>query len=197
MALLDTPCLRVLLLTALWGSSDALVQQPLLQQRHVQPPLPRRAAAASWLRASHPLMADMDADAAGGSSPSQMAEGGAPDLSAMTFEERLEYLSSQAPTEKAPKEEESSMFGIDAANASTQWWKPEFLKMCADDLKDLQYPSSKQTFQTVVTSQIAFVLVIISVLVLDATVEAFVRTLIQGKPFVLSIDTILKQAPPQ
>ena len=198
MALRETPCLRLLLLTALWGSSDALVNAPLSQRREIQPPLSRRAAAASWLRAPHPPMADGDADAAAGGSPSQITEGGAPDLSQMTFEERLEYLSSQAPTEKAPKEEDSSsLFGIDAANAATQWWKPEFLKECAEDLKDLQYPSRKQTFQTVVTSQIAFILVIISVLVLDATVEAFVRTLIQGKPFVLSIDTILKQAPPQ
>jgi preprotein translocase subunit SecE len=197
MALRETPCLRLLLLTALWGSSDALVNAPLSQRREIQPPLSRRAAAASWLRAPHPLMADGDADAAGGS-PSQITEGGAPDLSQMTFEERLEYLSSQAPTEKAPKEEDSSsLFGIDVAIPSTQWWRPEFLKEVLEDLKDLQYPSRKQTFQTVVTSQIAFILVIISVLVLDATVEAFVRTLIQGQPFVISIDTILKQAPPQ
>ena len=197
MALRETPCLRLLLLTALWGSSDALVNAPLSQRREIQPPLSRRAAATSWLRAPHPLMADGDADAAGGS-PSQITEGGAPDLSQMTFEERLEYLSSQAPTEKAPKEEDSSsLFGIDVAIPSTQWWRPEFLKEVLEDLKDLQYPSRKQTFQTVVTSQIAFILVIISVLVLDATVEAFVRTLIQGQPFVISIDTILKQAPPQ
>ena len=197
MALRETPCLRLLLLTALWGSSDALVNAPLSQRREIQPPLSRRAAAASWLRAPHPLMADGDADAAGGS-PSQITEGGAPDLSQMTFEERLEYLSSQAPTEKAPKEEDSSsLFGIDVAIPSAQWWRPEFLKEVLEDLKDLQYPSRKQTFQTVVTSQIAFILVIISVLVLDATVEAFVRTLIQGQPFVISIDTILKQAPPQ
>lgn len=186
--------LRLVVVAALWGGSDALLQQPLSQRRQVQPPLSRRAAAASWLRAPHPLMGDADADAATGGSPSQMTEGGEADLSAMTFEERLEYLSARAPTEKAPKDEEgSSMFGIDAANASTQWWKPEFLKMCLEDLKELQYPSSKQTFQTVVSSQIAFIVVIVGVLVLDATVEAFVRTLIQGKPFVLSIDTILKK----
>ena len=112
-------CLRLVVAAALWGGSDALLQQPLSQRRQVQPPLSRRAAAASWLRTPQPLMSDADTDAAASGSPSQMTESGAPDLSAMTFEERLEYLSSQAPTEKAPKEEEgNSLFGIDAANAS-------------------------------------------------------------------------------
>jgi len=116
------------------------------------------------------------------------------DLAAMTFEERLEYLAAQAPTEVAPKkEEEASLFGIDASNPATQWTDPEFLKLCVEDLKDLQYPSRKQTVQTVITSQIAFVLVIVLVLLLDAFVEAGVRSLLQGKPFEITIDAILKQ----
>lgn len=189
--------LQLALLGGILGSSDALL--PHLQgQTALYSAAPRHSAAAvasRWLRT--PLARMMAED--GNGSPadgSSMTENGAPDLAAMSFEERLEYLASQAPTEKAPKkDDEGSMFGIDVSNAATQWWNPEFLGLCLQDLKEMQWPSRKQTFQTVVTSQIAFIIVLIAVLLADAFTEAGVRTLIQGKPFVVSIDAILKRPP--
>ena len=113
----------------------------------------------------------------------------------MSFEERLAYLSSVAPDTPAPKEEDSSLFGIDASMPKTQFWSPEFLKLCLEDLKEMQYPPRKQVFQTLAASQIAFIVVIVCVLLLDAFSESFVRTLIQGKPFSISVDMILKRPP--
>ena len=176
-------------LSVLWcvlvGRSDAL---------HTGMLLPR----ATSPRLSSPLsMMATDTEgetAAGGEVAPAPVDPNAPvDLSAMTFEERLAYLSAQAPNEVPKKEEESSLFGIDAANTATQWFSPEFLSLCLADLKEMTWPSRKDTIQTIITSQIAFVVVIILVLVLDAFTESAVRTLIQGRPFEMSMDTILKR----
>ena len=114
---------------------------------------------------------------------------GKPDLGAMSFDERLEYLASVAPDVAAPKEEfEGSLFGFDGDKSETLWWDPKFYALCFDDLRTLNWPTPKAVVQTVVTSQIAFVAIFISVLVFDAFAEAFIRTLIQGKPFILSLD---------
>jgi len=85
------------------------------------------------------------------------------------------------------------MFGIDAANVATQWWKPEFIQLCVQDLRELSYPSRKQTLQTVVVSQAAFVILIILILVFDAVIEAGMRSALQGKAFSVGLDAILKK----
>ena len=113
---------------------------------------------------------------------------GQPDLSKMSFDERLEYLASVAPTVAPPKEEDDvSMFGIGDA-VSTKFWSPEFIGLCFQDLREMTWPSPKSVAQTVVTSQIAFIALFIAILVFDAFAEATVRTLVQGKPFVLMLD---------
>ena len=57
----------------------------------------------------------------------------------------------------------------------------------------MQWPTRKQTIQTVITSQIAFVVIFIAILLFDAFADAFMRTLLQDKPFSISIESILKQ----
>lgn len=121
-------------------------------------------------------------------------ETGKPDLSKMTFDERLEYLAQQIPDSIPEETDDTTMFGIDTSNAETLWWSPKFLSLCLQDLQDMQWPTRKQTIQTVVTSQIAFVVVFVVVLLFDAFADQIMRSLIQGTPFSITMDTILKVA---
>ena len=70
---------------------------------------------------------------------------------------------------------------FDLGKAANQWWNPAFLKLCAQDLREMTWPSSKQTAQTVVVSQIAFVAILVLILVFDAVVQSGMRTLLQGR----------------
>lgn len=133
-----------------------------------------------------------------GEEPSTSVATGEVDLSAMSFDERLEYLAAQTanavPVESLPEDEEGSMFGIDGDNPDTQWWKFEFWKLCFQDLSEMQWPTRKQTLQTVVTSQIAFVVLLVLILVLDALAESVMRSLLQGKDFGVTLDMVLKKS---
>jgi len=132
-------------------------------------------------------------DATGENQP-VVGEGGSVDLASMSFDERLAYLASQTPSEPRPKvEDEVSMFGIDGSNKATQFWRPEFLKLCLDDLREMTWPSRKQTLQTVTVSQAAFVVIIILILIFDAVVEAGVRSLLQGRDFTVGLDAVFKK----
>jgi len=124
-----------------------------------------------------------------------VGEDGSVDLASMSFDERLAYLSSQTFfSEPPPKvEDEVSMFGIDGENKATQFWRPEFLKLCLDDLREMTWPSRKQTLQTVTVSQAAFVVIIILILIFDAVVEAGVRSLLQGRDFTVGLDAVFKK----
>merc|ERR1740122_310914 len=125
------------------------------------------------------------------SQPDLSPDGDKPDLSAMTFDERLEYLGSlpQVPDDgggddgKSGFLDEESLFGIDIDNPDTQWWRPEFWKLLSEDLRTLNYPSRKQVVSTVVSSQVAFIALLFLVTVFDAVVEGGIRTLIGGEPF--------------
>jgi preprotein translocase subunit SecE len=115
------------------------------------------------------------------------------DLSAMSFEERLEYLSANAPTAPRDKEEDDvAMFGIDNTRKETQWWRPEFFKLCFQDLREMSFPTRKQTVQTVLVSQAAFVLIIIFVIIFDAITEGTVRSLLKGDDFFKVVTAKLK-----
>ena len=56
------------------------------------------------------------------------------------------------------------------------------------DLTELTWPTPKNVAQTVVVSQIAFVIIFIAILVFDAFAEATVKSLIGHQPFVLRFD---------
>merc|ERR1711871_1885118 len=101
-----------------------------------------------------------------------------------------EYLAAQSEgaLPEPEEEEEASMFGLYGSRKETLFWTPEFFALCFDDLKETTWPSSKSVLQTVVTSQIAFIIIFIVILLFDATAEAAVRSLIQGKEFVLTLD---------
>ena len=116
------------------------------------------------------------------------------DLAAMTFEERLEYLASQAPTEiPVEKKDEDLLFGIDLTVPDTQWWTFGFWQLIFQDLQEVTWPAPSQVGQTLVVSQIAFVALLIFILIFDATIESFMRTLIQGADFGITIDAVLKK----
>ena len=120
------------------------------------------------------------------------------DLSAMSFDERLEYLAAQSgtmpPVGQLPEEDEGTLFGIDADNAETQWWQPAFWRLCFEDLSQMQWPTRQQTIQTVVTSQVAFAVILVLILSLDAVAESSMRSLLQGKDFSVTLDMVLKQS---
>ena len=78
--------------------------------------------------------------------------------------------------------------GFDPSKEETNWLNPKFYALCIQDLRDMVWPTPKSVIQTVVTSQIAFIVIFISIIVFDAFAEATVRTLLQGKPFVLMLD---------
>jgi len=114
---------------------------------------------------------------------------GKPDLSAMSFDERLEYLASTADMTVAPEpEDETSLFGFDASNAEMVFWSPKFLGLCFQDLREMSWPTPKTVAQTVVTSQIAFIAIAIFILVFDALAEATIRSVVQGSDFVVRFD---------
>jgi preprotein translocase subunit SecE len=176
--------LGALCLAALAGSEAAWLPQSGLRRA----PLPHSA----HRRGACPLL---QLDPSESETVGQV-EGRKPDLSQMTFEERLEYLSSQVPDTPSPEEEEeASLFGIDMSAEETVWWSPKFIALCWQDLQEMTWPSRKQALQTVVTSQIAFVVILITILVLDAVADGAIRSLIQGEEFSISLDKILKQAP--
>jgi len=113
------------------------------------------------------------------------------DLSNLDFEQRLQVLSARAADAVPVKQEEDDgVFPEDAPE--TRFWNPAFWALCAQDLKELEWPSRKQVFQTLFISQIAFVLIIALTLVFDAAVEGGVKALLLDEPFTLSIDKILK-----
>jgi len=116
----------------------------------------------------------------------------------MTFDERLEYLAAQSaaapPAESLPEEDEGTLFGIVGGNEETQWWKPAFWSLCLQDLQTLQWPTRQQTVQTVVVSQVAFVVILVVILVLDAFAESTMRSLLQGKDFGVTLDMVLKKS---
>lgn len=145
---------------------------------------------------------DAAAAAAGGAFPSEpvaapvaapprtpeLGPDGKPDLSQMSFDERLEYLASVAPDVAAPAEEAEVLFGVDFKREETQFWNPKFLMLCFQDLQEMTWPTPTNVAQTLVISQIAFLAIFVSILVFDAFAEGFIRTLIQGKPFQLVFD---------
>ena len=63
-----------------------------------------------------------------------------------------------------------------------------------EDLKAMQWPTRRQTFQTVVVSQVAFVVILVMILTLDAVAESSMRSLLQGKDFGVTLDMVLKKA---
>ena len=150
-------------------------------------------------RARAICMQESGADPSAASSPTVDGE---VDLSAMTFEERLEYLSKQAESmpipEKGslPEDEDTSLFGIDNSRPETQWWNPKFIELCLQDLKEMTWPTRRQAFQNLVISQIAFVAILISVCLLDAVADSSMRSLIQGKPFVYAAHALIGAHPP-
>lgn len=126
-----------------------------------------------------------------------MTTGDEVDLASMSFDERLEYLAAQsaaAPPADLPEDEEGTLFGIDGSNQDTQWWKPAFWKLCLEDLQTMSWPTRQQTFQTVVVSQVAFVVILVLILTLDAFAESAMRSLLQGKDFGVTLDMVLKKA---
>ena len=147
------------------------------------PQLPARLARPFAPRTSPLALQEVGEDASPTASTPTTPDGEV-DLAEMTFEERLEYLAARVPDTPAPKEEdETSMFGIDMSNSDTTWWSFPFWKLCFEDLGTLQWPTRKQTVQTVVVSQIAFVAILVFILLFDATVEAGMRSLLQGADF--------------
>lgn len=106
------------------------------------------------------------------------------DLSAMTFEERLEYLAAQAPTSPVAEEEDDdlgSILPLKMSDPETLWWRKEFWSLCVQDLKEMQWMNKKELASTVVTSQIAFVCILAATKVFDTVVETGVRALLGGK----------------
>lgn len=118
---------------------------------------------------------------------------GSVDLSTLDFDQRLAVLAAQIPESVPAQEEDDGVFP--EGSPETRFWNPAFWALCAQDLKELEWPSRKQVFQTLFTSQIAFVIIIAITLVFDALVEAGIKTLLLDEPFTLTVDQILKVQP--
>jgi len=130
---------------------------------------------------------------AGGSDAvaNSIAMGGDVDLASLDFDQRLQVLASRIPEKAAPPEKEDDSVFPDGS-PETRFWNPAFWALCAEDLKELQWPSRKSVAQTLFISQIAFVVIIVLTLTFDAVIESGVRTLLLDEPFTLSVDKILK-----
>jgi len=115
------------------------------------------------------------------------------DLSTLDFEQRLEVLASRIPETAAAQVVDDNVFP--EGSPETNFWSPKFWSLCSQDLQEIVWPSSKQVFQTLFISQIAFVVIIALTLVFDAMVESGVKTLLLGEPFSLTVDKIMKLDP--
>ena len=56
----------------------------------------------------------------------------------------------------------------------------------------MEWPQPKKVFQTLYTSQIAFVFVVVLTLLFDAIFDATVRTILLGDEWSITIERILK-----
>lgn len=117
------------------------------------------------------------------------------DLSTMTFDERLDYLAALEQEKPIPPEDPDNddLFGVDDSLPEAQFWTLDFWRLIMEDLKTIEWPTRTQSLQTVVSSQIAFVVILVLCLVFDATVESGVRSLVTGSDFGVSWDAILKK----
>lgn len=111
---------------------------------------------------------------------------GSVDLAAMDFDERLAYMATQIPTGAAVTKPaigfgEEPILGTSGGGPETKFWTKEFWTLCRQDLQDLEWPSRKQVFQTLFTSQIAFAVIIVITLAFDTTVETLVKKLLSAE----------------
>lgn len=79
------------------------------------------------------------------------------DLSAMTFDERLDYLAALEQEKPIPPEDtaEDDLFGVDDSLPEAQFWTLDFWRLVVDDLKTVEWPTRTQSLQTVVSSQVS------------------------------------------
>ena len=100
---------------------------------------------------------------------------GSVDLSTLDFDQRLAVLASRIPTDTAPVEDDDGVFPEGkrpqrvrlatqrlyagpplafSGSPETRFWNPAFWALCAEDLKELEWPSRKSVFQTLFISQV-------------------------------------------
>ena len=158
---------------------------PSMQDGSPEEPPPPAAAPESAAPAPEPESAAVATAAA-----LPLGADGQPDLAAMSFDERLAYLSSIAPKEPPPevKKEQELFPSINIGDPDMAWWSPQFLVACFNDLRDVKYPSFKQVVQTTVRSQIAFVFILVFIIIFDAIADGLAHTLVNGDPFVIKLD---------
>ena len=120
-------------------------------------------------------------DAAADTAIAASVASGEVDLASLDFDTRLAVLATQIPDVAPTTEKDENIFpeGSDA----TSPLKKEFWALCAQDLRELEWPSRKQVFQTLFISQIAFVAIIVLTLVFDAVIESGVKSLLLDEPF--------------
>ena len=123
------------------------------------------------------------------------ADGEAPERGGLSFEERIAALSKQYENvvpmdlEERKAEEES----LDRQSDDDEnWLSPAFWAACKADLSDMEWPQPKKVFQTLYTSQLAFVFVVVLTLLFDAIFDATVRTILLGDEWSITIERILK-----
>ena len=113
------------------------------------------------------------------------------DQAELDFEARLAALASQIP-ENVPAPEEQYKTGSDDKGQDESWISPEFYQLCWQDLQEVSWPSRKQVFQTLYTSQIAFAVIVVLTLVFDSVAESAVRSFLLGEPFRITVNQIMK-----
>lgn len=190
---------------SLWSSSLLLVSiavahgfSPLTQH----PAVPCRAC-----RRPQPLLQVSDAptpeEPAPSASPAASPAGAplrdeaaeTPELTGLSFEERIAALSKQYENvvpmdleERKAEDEQNER----KSDEDERWWSPAFWAACKEDVQAMEWPQPKKVFQTLYISQIAFVAVVALTLFGDAVFDATIRTILLGDDWTITMDRILK-----
>lgn len=190
---------------SLWSSSLLLVslaaahgytpltQQPAVPCRVCRRPQPLLQASDGPTPEEPAPSASPTASPAGAPLRDEAAE--APELSGLSFEERIAALSKQyenvVPMDLEERKAEAEQ-NERKSDDDERWWSPDFWAACKDDVKDMEWPQPKKVFQTLYISQIAFVGVVALTLLFDAIFDATIRTILLGDEWSITIERILK-----
>ncbi len=168
--------------SALLHAPPRLATQPTnARHHHCQPALGAAAAAARATRQPRCV------------APDEVEGGETPDLDGLDFEERLAALAKQYENAVPVDPEEEKLKESDRDwDEDEKWWNPAFWSALSEDVKDVEWPTPKKVVQTFLISQAAFVLVVVLTLLADALFDASIRSIVQGEPFTITLDRILK-----
>lgn len=112
--------------------------------------------------------------------PMEQLSSGEVDLASLGFDERLKILAAQIPDIATPEIIDKGIFPKSCPE--TQFWRPEFWRLCTQDVRELVWPSRKQAFQMLFVTQLVLTVSIVVIFVFDVLAKSAVMALLKREP---------------